>query len=152
MVGGYNNGRLGIQPGPIVVMPLPRLRSLFSSFVPSTHESTTSKRIESCPPLAHARGNRWMARFGRRDVLPAARLEFADALFDVRSPAAYDLLSRIAVARSLHELWHFREEVFSLVSRRHTQDEAVNRLASLNRHFVRGNRLSPAPLRDARRV
>ena len=130
-------------------MPLPRLRSLFSSFVPSLDDSTASKRIETCPPLAHTRG-RWASPFARRDTLPAARLDFADALFDVRSPAAYDLLSRIAVTRSLHELWHFREEVFSLVSRRHTQDEAASRLTALNRHFVRGSRLSLV-LRDARR-
>ena len=133
-------------------MSLPRLRTLFSSFVPSTHESTTSRRIESCPPLAHARGANWTRRFRRRDALPAARLDFADALFDVRSPAAYDLLSRIAVTRSLHELWHLREEVFSLVSCRHSQDEAASRLASLNRHFVPGGRLAHVPLRDARRI
>ena len=121
-------------------MPLPRLRIFLSSFMPWAHESTSSRRAESCPPLAHPRGLHWAARFGRRDALPAARLDFADALFDVRSPAAYDLLSRIAVTRSLHELWHFREEVFSLVSRRHTQTEAAQRLATLNRHFLRGGR------------
>jgi hypothetical protein len=84
--------------------------------------------------------------------LPNARLDFADALIDVRSPAALDLLSRIAVTRSLPELWHFREEVFSLVSRRHTQDEALRRLAVLNRHFLRGSRRSTLTTFEADRA
>jgi hypothetical protein len=133
-------------------MPLPRLRALLSSFLPSAHESTTSRRIESCPPLAHSRRAVWAARFGRRDTLPNARLDFADALIDVRSAAAMDLLSRIAVTRSLHELWHLREEVFSLVSRRHSQDEAQRRLATLNRHFLRGNRRPALPSYEADRA
>ena len=133
-------------------MPLPRLRILLSSFMPSAHESTSSRRVESFPPLSHPSRARWASRFGRKDALPTARLDFADALFDVRSPAAYDLLSRIAVTRSLHELWHFREEVFSLVSRRHTQVEALRRLATLNRHFLRGSRRSTLTAFEAGRV
>jgi hypothetical protein len=52
--------------------------------------------------------------------------------------------------RSLHELWHFREEVFSLVACRHDQAEATRRLARLNRHFARPTgRSTFAPLGDA---
>ena len=54
---------------------------------------------------------------------------------DVRSTAAAMALDRIALTRSMHELWHFREEVFSLVACRHNQAEAARRLASLDRHF-----------------
>ncbi len=74
----------------------------------------------------------------RDDSLPEARLDFADALIDVRSAAAIHLLSRIAVTRSLQALWHFREDVFGLIADRHCQAEATSRLAALNRHFRRG--------------
>ena len=42
----------------------------------------------------------------------------------MRTPRRPRSLDRIAVTRSLHELWHLRGEVFSLVSRRHDQAEA----------------------------
>ncbi|MGZ5206172.1 MAG: hypothetical protein ACXWCI_14765 [Caldimonas sp.] len=48
------------------------------------------------------------------------------------------------MTRSLHELWHFREEVFSLVACRHDQAEAARRLAELDRHFGRRSRPSGA--------
>jgi len=79
---------------------------------------------------------------GRIDALAAARLDFADALFDVRGVAAGGALDRIAIARSLHELWHVRGEVFDLVSLRHDQAEAECRLAELDRHFARRSLLA----------
>jgi hypothetical protein len=78
----------------------------------------------------------WLAR-SSAGALAEARLDFAETLHDIRNPASLDARSRIAATRSLHELWHFREEVFSLVARRHDQTEATRRLASLNRHFSR---------------
>jgi len=78
----------------------------------------------------------------KSEDLADARLDFSEALLDVRSKAAIDALDRIAVARSLHELWHFREEVFSLVACRHNQVEASRRLAVLDRHFPRRSRPS----------
>jgi hypothetical protein len=75
-------------------------------------------------------------RRGRRDAVAAARLDFADALHDVRTPSATLALDRIAVMRSLHELWHCRGDVFDHVSRRHDQAEAGRRLAALDRHFA----------------
>jgi len=98
-------------------------------------------RVESrppCPARAEGSGEGWRAAFGRRgrmDALATARLEFAEALFDVHTDAAGRVLARIAVARSPHELWHLREEVFSVVSCRHDQAEAARRLAELDRHF-----------------
>jgi hypothetical protein len=84
---------------------------------------------------------------GRLDALAAARLDFADALYDVHTVAAGAALDRIAVTHSLHELWHLRGEVFDLVSLRHDQAEAGCRLADLDRHFARRSTL--ARWRDA---
>jgi hypothetical protein len=75
------------------------------------------------------------AERARSETLAAARLDFADALWDVRTESAVDLLDRIALSRSLHELWHFRGEVFGQVSCRHDQAEAACRLAQIDRHF-----------------
>jgi len=132
-------------------MPLPLLRVILSSFMPSSAPESTVRRIESCPPLARSRGLRWSPQLKRgaspADKLAVARLDFADALADVRNRASLDAQSRIAITRSLHELWHFREAVFSLVACRHDQAEAARRLARLNRHFTRHrSRLAPAPL------
>jgi hypothetical protein len=74
---------------------------------------------------------------GRLDALATARLDFADALFDVHTVAASAALDRIAVTRSLHELWHLRGEVFDLVSLRHDQAAAEHRLQDLDRHFAK---------------
>jgi len=78
-----------------------------------------------------------MFKSERIETLAVARLDFAEALFDVRSPGSLDVQSRIAVTRSLHELWHFRAEVFSLLARHHDQAEATRRLAELDGHFGR---------------
>ena len=84
---------------------------------------------------------------GRLDALAAARLDFADALFDVHTIAGGAALDRIAATRSLHDLWHVRGEVFDLVSLRHDQAEAERRVADLDRHFARRSAL--ARWRDA---
>ena len=79
-------------------------------------------------------------RRGRSEALAAARLDFAEALYDVRTDGAAAALDRIAVARSLHELWHLREEVFSRVAHHRDQAEAERRLATLDRRFPRRTR------------
>jgi len=131
-------------------MPLPALQRLLSSFLPSAGQDTVPTRPETCPPLARTHRPAWVSRLGfersRSEALAAARLDFAQALGDLRTPAAIDANARIAVARSLHELWHFREEVFSLVACRHDQAEASRRLADIDRHFGRrGRRRASAP-------
>ena len=122
-------------------MPLPSLHRLLSSFLPSTLPGASLARAETCPPLPWPHRSAWMPRLGfersRRERLAAARLDFCQAIDDLRTPAALDTQTRIAVARSLHELWHFREQVFSLVARRHDQAEAGRRLAELDCHFSR---------------
>ncbi|HZV92323.1 MAG TPA: hypothetical protein VFF72_03845 [Caldimonas sp.] len=141
-----NNGGTGqsLPVGHVVMSPI---RFLLSSLMPSVPTDTRSRRAESCPPLARPRHRPWPLRLGGRAgrMLAAARLDFADALDDIRNAASLDAKTRIAVTRSLHELWHLREEVFSLVARRHDQSEASRRLARLNRHFLRrgGDSLRP---------
>jgi hypothetical protein len=98
--------------------------------------------------LSTSFGASWPASsFGqaaRRERVAAARLDFADALIDVHTDAAADALDRIAVARSLAELWNFRGEVFSRIAQRHNQAEAARRLALLDRHFPKRSRRAPA--------
>ena len=124
-------------------MSVPAFKRLFSTFSPSAPADGATPRSESLPPLARRRTVAWVRRLGERsrsEALAAARLDFDEALGDIRSPAALDVRSRIAVARSLHELWHFREQVFSLVSHRHDQARAAGRLAELDLHFRRRDR------------
>ena len=110
-----------------------------------------SARVESRPPVASrapGAGLGWRSSFGRRgraEVLAAARLEFAEALCDVHTEAASRVLDRIAIARSMHELWHLREEIFSFVSSRPSQGEAATRLAALDRHFAKRVHAAQAP-------
>jgi len=136
------------------------LRSLLSSWLlssPSAIARSRSSRspVESVPPPSDDRS--WPSRlgewlmasgwrvalaestsFGRRgEALAAARLDFAEALFDVRTDAAADTLDRIAESDRLHELWHLRAEVFARVAQRHGQAEAERRLAALDSHFAR---------------
>ncbi len=67
--------------------------------------------------------------------VPAVRVEFMRAVADVELDEADSLRTRIALARSLRELWHLRAEVFRLVGLAYSQREAEGRLALLNRHF-----------------
>jgi len=145
------------------------LRNLLSRWLPSTardaSRAASSSRlvVESVAPLPFAHRRAWSSRIGdwlaasgwrvagvelpssfgqqaRRERVAAARLDFADALMDIHTDAAADALDRIAVTRSLHELWHFRAEVFSRVAQRHDQAEAARRLAGLDRHFPKRTR------------
>ena len=121
-------------------MPAPALKRLFSTFLQSAPAEGSLSRSESVPPLTRRRTMGWVRRLGERtrsETLAAARLDFDEALGDIRTPAALDVRARIAVARSLHDLWHFREAVFSLVACRHDQTRAAGRLAELDLHFRR---------------
>ena len=122
-------------------MPLPALQRLLISLLPSAAQERAATRAETHPPLLRPYRSPWLRRLGfaraSREALAVARVDFADAIRDLRTPAALDTKSRIVVARSLHELWHFREQVFSLVACRHDQAEAARRLADLDRHFTR---------------
>ncbi|HZW73720.1 MAG TPA: hypothetical protein VFF43_09240 [Caldimonas sp.] len=149
------------------------LRSLFSSWLLSTSNAgarvpSSRSCAESVPPPIDERS--WPSRLGewlmasgwrvaraessfgrsrRGERIAAARLDFADALFDIRTDAAADTLDRIAETRRLHELWHLRAEVFGRVALRHGQVEAERRLAELDSHFAR--RARPVDRRDTAR-
>ena len=127
-------------------MPLPALQRLLTSLLPAAAQDSYAPRAETRPPVPERRRSSWARRFGfersSRAALAAARVDFAEALRDLRTPEALDTKSRVVVARSLHELWHFREQVFSLVACRYNQAEAARRLAALDRHFARRARRS----------
>ena len=91
----------------------------------------------------------WQAK-DRAGALAQARLEFAEALFDIHSVGAADTLERIAISRSMHELWHLREQIFSHVACRHDQSEAAGRLKELDAHFPRRHRYATLPPPDPR--
>ena len=116
-------------------------RALFvrsSAAAPGSSRSASSRSAEARPPEP-------ASGFGERrrlEALAEARLDFADALDDVHTPGAALLIDRLALARSLHELWHLRGEVFDHVSRRHDQAEAARRLAALDVHFARKSALA----------
>lgn len=117
-------------------------------------------RTESCPPVASVlRTDGW--RHGLREWLSTGwpvstqagplgelqmpvqaatplslvRREFVDALKDIRTQQAGDLLARMRAARSLRDLWHLRTEIYSLVAIHRDEAEAGFRLARLNRFF-----------------
>lgn len=119
-------------------------------------------RVKTSPPPARRKTGKWPQRLrnwiavvgigGRsasaalHDGKPAARNEsalgdacsaFHAALEDIATtPQAALCADHIRAARSLHELWHLRTQVFSLVSRHHSQAEANRRLGLLDRHFA----------------
>jgi len=67
--------------------------------------------------------------------LPGVRTEFMATLSDIDSPDADRLRHRIGDTRSLRELWHLRAEIYRLVGCAHSQHQAEERVALLNRHF-----------------
>ncbi|MDQ6680721.1 MAG: hypothetical protein M3Y67_07125, partial [Pseudomonadota bacterium] len=77
----------------------------------------------------------WQPSAERTLALAEARAAFRAALDDVETKRSGVCLDHIRAARSLHELWHLRAEVFSLVSCRRSQHEADRRLGILDRHF-----------------
>lgn len=105
-------------------------------------------RAEVCPPslrqAPHSAWNRlwfWLLAPGplqsspASNRLPPVRDDFLSCLADVRNEAAAELAGRIHQARTLRELWHLRAECFNVVAVSHSQFEAEQRLAGLNRHF-----------------
>jgi hypothetical protein len=67
--------------------------------------------------------------------LPGVQREFMMALADIDPAVRGDLAKRIALARSLRELWHMRMDTYNLIAQQHCEWEAALRLAKLNRHF-----------------
>ena len=155
-------------------MPFSLVHRLLHPLAPRTAGLGASVRAEVRPPLAHHRAPRWRRQLvawlssglGERsastsfdDWNPAAhhstelvdaRLAFRTALEGIVTPPARICLDHIRAARSLHELWHLRAEVFSLVSRHHSQREADCRLGLVDRHFPSRTRRGAAAGGSAR--
>lgn len=125
------------------------------SFLDTLRPASPHARREVCPPsrtgsrswtvvLADWLRGGWnptpaVPRASRRNSAAATieevRRDFIDAVDDLRTPEADALLEHIHAARGLREFWHLRAEAFRLVSLHHSQSEADERLAWLNRHF-----------------
>ena len=121
---------------------------LFRPSQRSTMGLSRLTRFEVPPPsLRHAPHTAWQRLLfwllapAPQDVspplnrLPAVRDEFRRALMDIRDSARDSLVLRVAQARSLRELWHMRLDVYNLIAVHHSEFEAGQRLALLNRHF-----------------
>ena len=123
---------------------------------------TVSQRTEVFPPERLYRASRWRGglrdwlntgwdvsrpapldalppRASRRETTPFAiaelRQAFAEALVDIETEAAHHLRKLIARARSPRELWHLRTAVYTLIATQHSESQAQQRMAALNRHF-----------------
>ena len=115
----------------------------------STLSDPSSLRVEACPPSLRCapEGNAWQRLLfwllapAPQDTspplnrLPSVRTEFLATLSDIQSSEAETLRSRINDCRSLRELWHARAEVYRVVGVAHSQFQAEERVALLNRHF-----------------
>ena len=77
----------------------------------------------------------WRPSEAKTLELRDARSAFRTVLDDIPVQQSEACRESIRMARSMHELWHLRAEVFSLVSRSRTQSEATRRLAMLDIHF-----------------
>lgn len=86
------------------------------------------------------------------EPLALAQRDFIEALSDIRTQQAGDLVRRIRLARSLRELWFLRSEVFNLVAHHRDQGEANHRMAALGAYFPRQATRSPAGRLRATRV
>ncbi len=77
----------------------------------------------------------WRRRVNDYPALDEARSDFLEALQDIDCREAACLSMRIRYAPSMRALWHFRSDVFLLVSLHRNQSEAHTRLETLNQHF-----------------
>ncbi len=127
-LGGASGLRVEVCPPSLRCLPLgpasPWQRLLFWLLAPAPHQASAAP-----------------------DRLPRVRADFLAAVADLGSDSADRLRQRVAHAATLRELWHLRAEVFRVVGVAHSQAEAGQRLALLNRHFpTRSPRSQFAPL------
>lgn len=114
----------------------------------SSLSAPSSLRVEVRPPsLRHAPASMWQRLVfwlmapAPQDAapplsrLPAVRADFIDCLADLDHDDARRLAERIALTRSLRELWHLRSDVYRVVALQRSQSEAEQRVARLNHHF-----------------
>lgn len=124
----------------------------FSPLLRPRYRDTLASRIgwraEVCPPsLRQAPRSAWqrvwfwllapgpLQSSPGADRLAPVRDDFLACVADIRTEAADALRLRVRQTRTLRELWHLRTECFSVVALSHSQGQAEQRLAQLNRHF-----------------
>lgn len=128
-------------------LTFPRLPS-FRMGHRSTLLAGSSTMIGTSPPsLRHEPASAWQRLMGWLmapapahaghpiNRLPGVRAEFVEALADAAGDDADTLRNRIALSRSLRELWHLRTDVYRVVGVARSQSIAQERLCRLNRHF-----------------
>lgn len=133
-----------------MLMSLPSLPSLPRWNRRTTLADPSCLRVETVPPslrCAPVAAGAWqklmfwlMAPAPQRfapplNRLPDVRTEFLATLSDIDNLEADTLRRRINDTRSLRELWHLRAEVYRMVGVAHSQGQAEERVALLNRHF-----------------
>jgi len=96
----------------------------------------------SVPPNSGAASSSESQGDSGSSPLDSARQDFAEALADIGTPQAGDLVKRVGRARSMRELWYLRTEFFYLIAQHRDQAEARVRLDLIDGHF---------PKRQARR-
>ena len=140
-------------------MPFSLVQRLLHTLSPRPMRLSAGVRMEVRPPMARRRPMAWRRRLAVwlgagladgsvstsfDDLRPSkqnsadladARTTFRTALEDIAPPQADACFEHIRAARSLHELWHLRSELFNLVSRHASQCEADRRLGLVDRHF-----------------
>jgi hypothetical protein len=97
--------------------------------------------LRQAPDSAWQRVIFWLMAPGAHDAappmnrVPLVRVEFMRSIADIDGDDADVLRNRIALSRSLRELWHLRSDLFRVVGVALSQSQAETRLAALNRHF-----------------
>ena len=155
-------------------MPLSLVQRLLHTLTPHPLPLESAGRAEVPPPLARHRAPPWRRRFAawltsgfpvdgsvstafgvwspppprQATALSEARAAFREALEDLATPGIGLTLEHIRCARSLHELWHLRAEVFNLIACLRSQREADLRLAVVDRHFSTRTRRQARSARD----
>jgi hypothetical protein len=124
----------------------------FSLLLRPRYRDTLASRIgwhaEVCPPsLRQAPRSPWhrlwfwllapgpLQSSPALNKLPPVRQDFIDILADLPTEVRDELHQRIGQTRTLRELWHLRADLYNAVALHHSQHEAGQRLARLNRHF-----------------
>jgi hypothetical protein len=153
-------------------MPLSLVQRLLHTFAPHPLRLDGPVRMEVRPPLVRPRAHPWRRRLAawlasglseaaasttfadwkaappQSAALNEARSAFRAALQDLSAPDVGICHDHIRVARSLHELWHLRAEVFNLIARHRSQGEADRRLMLVDRHFSTRARRHGASAKD----
>lgn len=136
---GRPNSRLEVCPPSLFGDDDLPARSRFGAWWPTTLNGLRgwlatgwlpSSQGEPSPAAADPLGE-----VGDASRVRAARLAFDGALHDIPGAAAEDLARRARGAVTLRELWHLRNELFTLVSIHHCESVGHARLDSLNRFF-----------------